>query len=227
MAAVRGAVARHLWTRQLGFKPVIQWSGVVVEMATSHANVRNNDRVRSSAKTPAATTTRPSTMSRRHHAPTAHDESIRAAIDALWDGKRPPGMQNKQVYTQIVEWQRKNQRAVASGPHRVVCGDSTDADTVKALLGDVRCRPDGDRPALRRGVRPGMAPSARASTSPPASARSTTTSAPTGRRPGRCSRATSPTSGMARCMPTTVARKPRPAKASPSARRSSGPRSGW
>ena len=34
-----------------------------------------------------------------------------------------------------------------------------------------------------------------------ASARSATTSAPTGRRPGRCSPATSPTSGTARCTP--------------------------
>ena len=101
-----------LLREEAGSKLVIQWSGVVVEVATSHANIRNNNRVRSSAKTPVAAMTRHSTRGDR--APTAHDESIRAAVDALWDGKRPPGMQNKQVYTQIVEWQRKNQRAVAS-----------------------------------------------------------------------------------------------------------------
>ena len=52
------------------------------------------------------------------------------------------------------------------GAHRVICGDSTDAGTVEALLGDVSPGSDGDRPALWRGIRPRMAPSARASTSP-------------------------------------------------------------
>lgn len=78
-----------------------------------HVNARNNDRVRSTTvKAPRQPAARPSTKSRKHS--TALDESIRAAINALWGGKRPPDLMVKQIYKQIIEWQRNNQRAVAS-----------------------------------------------------------------------------------------------------------------
>ena len=44
------------------------------------------------------------------------------------------------------------------GPHRLACGDSTDAKTVSALLGDQLSPADGDGPALWCGVRPRLAP---------------------------------------------------------------------
>ena len=59
--------------------------------------------------------------------------------------------------------------------------------------------PDGDRPALWRRVRSGLAQPRRPGQRRSGSARSRTTTGPTGARPGRCSRATSPTSGTAPC----------------------------
>jgi hypothetical protein len=80
-----------------------------------HVNALNNDRVRSTAvKAPRQAAARSSTKSRKQRTPTPLDESIRAAINAMWGGKRPSDLMVKQVYKQIIEWQRNNQRAAAS-----------------------------------------------------------------------------------------------------------------
>src|SRR6202158_3051139 len=44
------------------------------------------------------------------------------------------------------------------GPHRLVCGDSTDEATVNALLGEAQRAPEGDGPALWGGIRSRVAP---------------------------------------------------------------------
>ena len=66
---------------------------------------------------------------------------------------------------------------------------------------ELRPEADGDRPALRRGLRSGLAAPHGRQSSPSGRARSATTTSATGRRPGRSSPATSPMSGTAPCMP--------------------------
>ena len=66
-----------------------------------HVNALNNDRVRSTTvKAPRHVAARSSTKSRKQRTPTTLDESIRAAINALWAGKRPSDLMVKQVYKQ-------------------------------------------------------------------------------------------------------------------------------
>ena len=112
------------------------------------------------------------------------------------------------------------------GRHRLVCGDCTDAATVAQGARRRRAAPDGDRPALWRGYDPAWRNRAGRRRYQAHRQGRRTTTVPTGARPGRCSRATSPMSGTARCMPRRWPRAWRPA-ASRSARRSSGPRTGW
>ena len=111
------------------------------------------------------------------------------------------------------------------GAHRVICGDSTDATGVKTLLGDivpglmVTDPPYGVEYDPECEINAGLA-------TPHAPARCTTMSAPTGPRCGRPSPAPSPTCGMAHFARSRW-RKAWCVKASPSGRRSSGPRKDW
>jgi hypothetical protein len=87
------------------------------------------------------------------------------------------------------------------GRHRIICGDSTDPLVVQALLAGVRPHlmvtdpPYGVLydPAWRNAALPGS--------NTARTGKVLNDHRPTGARPGRCSRATSPMSGTARCTP--------------------------
>ena len=75
-----------------------------------------------------------------------------------------------------------------SGTHRLLCGDSTDADGCRAGARRRKPASDGHRPALWRRLRSRLAQTSRRQPQHRrSSARSPTTIAPTGARPGRCS----------------------------------------
>ena len=87
------------------------------------------------------------------------------------------------------------------GPHRIACGDSTDPAAVAALLVSDKPQLMVTDPPYGVNYDPAWRHRVGVNKSISAPARSATTSAPTGRRPGRSSPATSPTSGTAPCMP--------------------------
>ena len=115
------------------------------------------------------------------------------------------------------------------GRHRLLCGDSTVATDVAARARRRRAAPDGHRPALRRRLRPGLAQrDGRRATARikhrEGSARSPTTTGPTGARPGRCSPARSPMSGTPAATPAPCRTRLSRCRLRDPLRRSSGPR---
>ena len=111
------------------------------------------------------------------------------------------------------------------GPHRMVCGDSTDPQTVVSVLGPDQPRLMVTDPPYGVNYDPTWRHRA-GSTAHRAPARPQTMELRAGRRPGRCFRATSPMSGTAHCTPPRW-RTAWSGRASSSAPRSSGPRNGW
>ena len=82
------------------------------------------------------------------------------------------------------------------GRHRLLCGDATAAADVARLLGDMPAGPDGDRPAVRRRLRPVLARrGGRQPQHEEARHGDERRHALIGRRPGRCFPGTSRTSG--------------------------------
>ena len=123
-------------------------------------------------------------------------------------------------------------RCLAARPPPAAVRRQHSAADVQKVLGEREAAPDGHRPALRRRIRSGLARRCQQveglerQARRQGWARSPTTTAPTGARPGRCSPATSPTSGTPACAAWSRHRAwSRPA--SRSARRSSGPRTGF
>ena len=114
----------------------------------------------------------------------------------------------------------------ASGAHRLLCGDATDAADGGAAARRRAAAPDGHRSALRRELRPGLA-------QPGRGLRDHAHRQGAERRPGRLARGLGAVPRRRRlCLARRAARhhggrEPRSPAASPSARRSSGPRSGW